>query len=1196
MISFIVGEFNCQQNYPSGAALKLSYSPRAGQDFYLGLLSLPYDTPSCPVDVFINLDMSKNMKGLSFYSTCLELSFDQLYFANLAHRFYIPMSNETMCITSSLFREIFGSEENFGLIIHSSLYPDTLEELTIGLQRFDLLPGEDNFVSSFGFYKEVDKKVVLLHSVRVNVLGGTVISPIVVVDNKLMFSGVFNLFNEGIYQAHVAGQADISDTDTWESLDIALRGWFSDETGLISMISDGVHSTIQQKAVEAERRKNESESMLLSTARQLNVTLYRLNRAEEEYNKTSIIYERALERQTEAENNLSVATNAVLNATGELRNAERAINDLCTVENCPLQCVPTTLSRTIYEDIFVNVTGTCDSICYETVRQRIPPYQESRIVWRFEEVCRESEVVCERDTCINRVCSFLCLSFRETKNVTFYGNVTVARQCMKPCTIQMLNRTVEKQETYTSPCGRMVPDQECRASNRACQEERNQAFSLIDQKQEGLTEPLRQRNMAQAALSNAVNEVIKAEIEKDKAERTLQAARLLHNIALRLKDVSERNYQIILELIEDGLTFSRLLDNFTVEDIVTVHNVTFDVIDSQESTEFPINIMISIPYNSRMLSLTVSYNFEASFNTQLDSIANKIIELVLEGESTRRRRSLYRVRRTEVEESDYGQEQFEIRCSELNSAYRFVQHLHESLLSLNNSKQNLTFDILESIYELNGTNSMSETFSPNYTSLMELFNVTQEEIDLLNSQNTNSSVDDTNLSVQNIIADLISDSLEIISTLDMDLFQQWQIDLETLLENSSIAEINCYGLIDCILVLETVLEDLINFGHDISLAHSLQSAITSLKAVSDSSLTIDDGFRNVVPILDLIEAMVDDGYWCAEPPEIVTHPVAEVNVSVDGMLQLSCEGKSALPLHYWWTKNGVPMPDATTNKYTLSNVKVSDEGTYTCEMTNDVSTVQTIAANVLVYELPSFYLTPVPVLTYRGATSGAWFACNATSRPDPGWRWYHRSADEGLWELIEGEETNELLIEQPNERNEGFYMCLAYNYHGNITSDPVSLHLLGVSVRSSSYPVQFTLRASDDNSKRKRQSIADTDITILLSRFITVSSIAITNVKTEYTSNQTVLTIIFDLVPAESLSANKSLQEIVSNMFEQVDNLEVAKEQLEHYFYNNDISLSLDEQIFVADKSSLTVGLLNILCPSGQELHTNYILCSELYM
>ena len=1188
MINFILGEFNCQQNYPSGAALKLSYSPHAGQDFYLSLLSLPYDIPSCPVDVFINLDMSKNMEGLSLYSTCLELSFDQLYFTNLAHRFYIPMSNETMCITSSSFREIFGSEENFGLIIHSSLYPDTLEELTIGLQRFDLLPGEENFAASFGFYKEVDKRVVLLHSVRVNVLGGTLISPIVIEDNKLMFSGVFNLFNEGIYQAHVAGQADISDTDTWESLDIALRGWFSDETGLISMISEGVHSSIQQKADKAERKKN--ESMLLATARQLNVTLYRLNRAEEEYNKTLMIYERALERQIEAENNLSVATNAVLNATGELKNAERAINDLCTVESCPLECAPTTLSRTIYEDIFVNVTGTCDSICYETVRQRIPPYQESQIAWRFIELCREIQVLCVSGTCYERVCSFQSFSYWDERPVCVYANVTVARQCMKPCTIQKLNRTVEKQETYTSPCGRMVPDQECEASNMACQEQRNQAFSLI---QEGLTEPLHQRNMAQAALSNAVNEVIKTEIKKDKAERTLQAAQLLHDIALHFKDI---NYQIILELIEDGLAFSHLLDNFTVEDIVTIHNVTFDVIDSQESTKFPINIMISTPYNSRMLSLTVSYNFEASFNTQLDSIANKIIELVLEGESTRRRRSLYRVRRTEVEESDYGQEQFEIRCSELNSAYRFVQHLHESLLSLNNSKQNLTFDILESIYELNGTSSMSETFSPNYTSLMELFNITQEEINLLNSWNTNSSVDDTNLSVQNIIADLISDSLEIISTFDMDLFQQWQIDLETLLENSSIAEINCYGVIDCILVLETVLEDLINFGHNTSLAHSLQSAITSLKAVSDSSLTIDDGFRNVVPILGLIEAMVDDGYWCAEPPEIVTHPVAEVNVSIDGMLQLSCEGKSALPLHYRWTKNGVPIPDATTNKYTLSNVKVSDEGTYTCEMTNDVSTVQTIAANVLVYELPSFYLTPVPVLTYRGAASGAWFACNATSRPDPGWRWYHRTADEGLWELIEGEETNELLIEQPNESNKGFYMCVAYNYHGNITSDPVSLHLLGVSVRCSSYPVQFTLRASDDNSKRKRQSKADTNITILLSRFISVSSVAITNVKTEYTSNQTVLTIIFDLIPAESLSANKSLQEIVSNMFEQVDDLEVAKEQLEDYFYNNDISLSLDEQAFAADKSSLTVGLLNILCPSGQELHTNHILCSELYM
>lgn len=1137
------------------------------------------------------------MNGLSLYSTCLELSYGGLYFTNLAHRFYIPMSKEAMCTTSSRFGETFGSEENFGLIIHSSLFPETLRELTFGQQRFDLLRSESDVVASFGFYKTIDKKVFLLHRVRINVLGGSLLSPVVVEDNMLTFGGVYNLFSVSVYKASVIGQADISSTDSWDSLNIVLSGWFSAETGLISLIEDAVHNYIVLEAAEAERRKNESESMLFAITTRLNLTMIELNRAKEEYNETLGIYRTALDRRTEAENNLSAARDTVLNATDEIQNAERAVDDLCAVKNCPLECVPTTLSRTIYEDIFVNVTGTCNSICYDISRQRIPPYEEVQIRWRFTEECRPNIVVCGTGTCNEMICSFLCLSFREIKPVFNYDDLTIARQCMTPCIVQELNRTVEKQEAYTSPCGKMIPDQLCAASNKACQEQRNQAFGLIDKKEEGLTEPLRLRNAAQAAYSNAINEVIKTEIKNDRAELNLEAAQLKHEVVLRLKTVSEKNNAIITESVQNGLAFSRLLLNFTIDDIVAIHNITFNVSDSQEPTEFPLSIMFSTPYKSEMFSVIVSYNFESSFNTQVDSIAIEIAEMIIHSiGATGKKRSLYRARRTEPVVSDYGQEQFEIRCSQLTSVYRFVQHLRESLLSSNNSKQDLFLSIMDSVHQLNETkiNNVSEIFTVNYTSLMMLFNITQEDIDLQNTQNTNYSVGSTDLSVQSLIDDLISNSLETLSTIDVDLFQQWQLDLETLVEDSSIAEINCYGLIDCVVVLERVVEDLIYFGHNTSLVSSLQFAISRLKVVvSDSGLTIDYALDNIIPILDVVKNMVDNGYWCAKPPEIIMHPVPEVNVSVDGTLYLNCVGQSTLPLRYRWTKNGIQIPDATTNRYVLSNIEVSDQGNYTCEMTNDVSTIRTIDANVLVYELPIFYLTPVPVTTYVGASSGAWFACNATSRPDPGWRWYHRAASEDPWEVIGGEETNELLIEQPTRSEEGFYMCSAYNYHGNITSDPVSLRLLEVSVRSSSYPAQFTLQAS--NAMRKRQSVADTDLMTQLSTFINTSSIVITNVRTEYSSNKTVLTVLFDLTPAEALLATQPFQEIVSDVFELQGDLEVAKEQLERYFGANDISviLNFDEQAFIADKSSLTFKIFNILCPSGQELYTNYILCSK---
>ena len=61
------------------------------------------------------------------------------------------------------------------------------------------------------------------------------------------------------------------------------------------------------------------------------------------------------------------------------------------------------------------------------------------------------------------------------------------------------------------------------------------------------------------------------------------------------------------------------------------------------------------------------------------------------------------------------------------------------------------------------------------------------------------------------------------------------------------------------------------------------------------------------------------------------------------------------------------------------------------------------------------------------------------------------------WTLIEGEETNELLIPEPQKEHEGWYMCEAYNYHGSIQSEPVSLLLLPFSVSQHQYPLDFSI-------------------------------------------------------------------------------------------------------------------------------------------
>ena len=223
-------------------AIKLSYVPRSGQSFYNNLLQLPYDTSECPVDVFINLDNNKDMKGLSFYSKCLELKFGSLLFWELVHKFYIPMTDDTLCIKPENFTSLFPNTSQFGLLVHSYLLKDNLP-----LGSFFTLQqhSSDNVTMSLGFSHSTSDRVGLLYSVKVSILDGSFIAPIILRNNELTFSGSATIFNK--YFVHMRG---VSSTEmSWEDLTISINGWFPRVPGsLIDDLEKYIHNKINRTA------------------------------------------------------------------------------------------------------------------------------------------------------------------------------------------------------------------------------------------------------------------------------------------------------------------------------------------------------------------------------------------------------------------------------------------------------------------------------------------------------------------------------------------------------------------------------------------------------------------------------------------------------------------------------------------------------------------------------------------------------------------------------------------------------------------------------------------------------------------------------------------------------------------------------------------------------------------------------------
>ena len=220
----------------------MSYVPRSGQSFYNNLLQLPYDNSNCPVDVFINLDSNKDMKGLSFYSKCLELKFGSLLFWELEHKFYIPMAEDTLCIKPENFTSLFPNTSQFGLLVHSSLLK---VNLPLG-NFFTLQQGySDNITVSLGFFHSILNRVGLLHSVKINILNGSFIAPIILRNNELTFSGLATIFSN--YFVHMIGLA--STEVSWEDLTVSINGWFLRVPGsLIVQLEKYVQNKIKRTA------------------------------------------------------------------------------------------------------------------------------------------------------------------------------------------------------------------------------------------------------------------------------------------------------------------------------------------------------------------------------------------------------------------------------------------------------------------------------------------------------------------------------------------------------------------------------------------------------------------------------------------------------------------------------------------------------------------------------------------------------------------------------------------------------------------------------------------------------------------------------------------------------------------------------------------------------------------------------------
>ena len=498
------------------------------------------------------------------------------------------------------------------------------------------------------------------------------------------------------------------------------------------------------------------------------------------------------------------------------------------------------------------------------------------------------------------------------------------------------------------------------------------------------------------------------------------------------QDKAKEVYNRTSEEIEPLLRVSRSINENDFQNLFDITSVTFNTkISKQSPTALELNVLFGSDADGFFVIYDESYIYFASQGKEnFERIADDIINDVFIGSS---KRSATRIRR-QVTGENALRELFASRCVHISNTKLFFMEIRTKLEEVQTS--------IETSQE--GANQLSQNLTDQ--GLPEDDDEVDAYIDLIKT--------------------FENKSVEAVQALEDTIFSEWQASMEFLYsESGSVGEVSCDGFADCLQTSVDELQNLVGLTPEaelskefVSLLPSLPMAVNSLLELAlSSNISINEALDRIRPIITITDAYATDNYWCNEPPVMTIQPPPEVNISLGDTLTLSCEAELELAVTYEWKKDGNVMPQFKSSVLVIENIQRLDSANYTCFANNPVGSAESVTTSVTVYELPEFYLLPQSVSTYYGDDNGAWFACNASAWPFPGWRWFYRTSVDEEWTIIEGEETNELLVSNPQEENMGMYACEAYNYHGSIRSEAVTLTLLHLTVSRHQFVLEFSI-------------------------------------------------------------------------------------------------------------------------------------------
>ena len=997
---------------------------------------------SCPISINIASDARGVFVGLDMYTDCHSLTFGLLEFTKMTHKLYLGQPASQDCL-------LFDPQDTDFPVVVLSEYSEA--EIPLG-NFIRLLKSGLSPHATLVMNPTTGKYIANFSTAEVMVLGTSFTSSLVVRETGFTTSSSAKIYNLYDCDISVSGPLD----NTWNNVPLTVEGTLPPRLDFVNQVTSNTLEYLRMLSKEASTKRRLAVMALNKTEATAERLRKDLNEQETVVNDIKYLQEKT---QNDQERYSELITELTQNLT-QLGEASRELlsnlDSICTVTPCLEECVPDTVTRNCTSQRLVKRWGSCPSQCeritYERILVRTGSYPCS--TWQTTVT---KQKICECPTLAICSCRIVEIINRCCCPDTCFGNIYTSRRvvtmepCFKACIVDEITESVQRECEVRVECASRQVDPACVRSNSLCRAQRDTALNSLQDESAQTLKRLEQAKKEKAAvdirlrrLTIQLNSAVQLKNRYEQGLSNLNLDRLRAELERIEKDNKE-----LLEL-EPSLSDP---DNPPF----TIRHAGFEMtVVRGTPRKFPIHFTVSVQRNGENVNKTVSFDFDNP-KTSLYQVST-ILGAAVIGDS-----SLGRRRRQAENGADDAKALFEEQCVTLSNIAAFFNSLHISVSSLQNETDDEKSETLSIAAQLEDQAMGNMTMPDGNMDALKQFNVTIDPETLLKM-----AEEDDELVALLELRQALVDKLKNIAngTSGQNVFVIWRTEVNNVLnksgENFGYA---CSSLIECFAVAVNVLEGILQTAPSEmvgDLKTMLSEAEPDLEELSTSS---DLSLQSAVALLDRINTvlanMVDLNYWCAQTPNITQSPETNVTAVENGRLELKCQAESEFSVSYQWKKDDVVLPTQSSSTLVIGSVQVSDEGFYTCDASNHVGTTTSTWSYVDVHQPPVFYREPDDQERIVGDSRPAVLICNATSSPDPQFRWYFKSKGAMNFTLLRGKVGSILQIESPREEDEGTYRCEAWNEVTSAYSRSAYLSVHRYSAAVMGIPLQLELTACD---------------------------------------------------------------------------------------------------------------------------------------